>query len=63
MAQTTSKLTILHNFQGTPDADDPNCVLENGGVLYGTSYAGGAYDVGALFSLAPDHPASPRQRR
>ncbi len=50
--------TVLHAFTNTPDGAFPNGVLAGpGGVLYGTTYSGGTYNQGSIFSLTP--PASP----
>jgi uncharacterized repeat protein (TIGR03803 family) len=53
----------LHNFAGSlrggPDGDMPigNLVIGTGGVLYGTTWSGGRYALGTVFSLTP--PAMP----
>lgn len=51
--------TILHSFGGPGDGADPiaGLVPGAGGVLYGTTYSGGASGSGTVFSLVP--PASP----
>jgi len=50
---------ILYAFQGYPDGSGPkgNLALGSGGVLYGTTSAGGTDGWGIVFSLTP--PASP----
>lgn len=45
--------TVLYEFGpvGSGDADDPRAIsVENGGII-GTSYSGGANDVGAIFRI------------
>jgi uncharacterized repeat protein (TIGR03803 family) len=52
--------TVLHNFiSGGSDGFGPNAgvAIGSGGVLYGTTDAGGAFGWGTVFSLTP--PASP----
>jgi uncharacterized repeat protein (TIGR03803 family) len=52
------KETILYSFTGTNGSDDgSSLVLGPSGVLYGTTYDGGANGCGMVFQLAP--PASP----
>jgi uncharacterized repeat protein (TIGR03803 family) len=52
------KETILYSFTGTNGSDDgSSLVLGPNGVLYGTTYDGGANGCGMVFELAP--PASP----
>jgi len=48
-------LTTIYSFTGIPDGAGPNdLVIGNGGILYGTTTAGGApYGYGTVFSLAP----------
>ncbi|MGC1335938.1 MAG: choice-of-anchor tandem repeat GloVer-containing protein, partial [Candidatus Cybelea sp.] len=42
----------LHNFKGIPDGEYPYAGLINvNGTLYGTTYFGGAYDDGTVFSI------------
>ncbi|MGA2741548.1 MAG: choice-of-anchor tandem repeat GloVer-containing protein [Bryobacteraceae bacterium] len=51
--------TVLHNFAGgVADGFNPNAgvAIGSGGVLYGTTESGGAFLLGAVFSLTP--PAS-----
>ncbi|MGC9950923.1 MAG: choice-of-anchor tandem repeat GloVer-containing protein [Bryobacteraceae bacterium] len=49
--------SILHNFTSSDGATpDAGVVIGQGGVLYGTTYAGGAYgcyDCGTVFELVP----------
>jgi uncharacterized repeat protein (TIGR03803 family) len=48
--------TVLHSFTGSPsDGDSPGAgvVIGNGGVLYGTTLAGGTTNSGTVFSLRP----------
>ena len=61
-AQTSPpRLTTLHEFAGHPnDGGNPGygaMVIGKGGVLYGTTVAGGTSDKGTVFSVTP--PASP----
>jgi uncharacterized repeat protein (TIGR03803 family) len=53
--------TVLYSFgQSATDGDGPEygtLVIGKGGVLYGTTYYGGAYGEGSAFSLSP--PAEP----
>jgi uncharacterized repeat protein (TIGR03803 family) len=43
---------VLHNFKGIPDGEYPYAGLINvNGTLYGTTYFGGAYDDGTVFSI------------
>jgi uncharacterized repeat protein (TIGR03803 family) len=48
--------TVLHNFLGgTTDGETPgSALLKVGSLLYGTTYSGGRYDKGTVFSIAPD---------
>lgn len=51
---------VLHSFLGGGDGVNPefgSLVIGVGGVLYGTTYGGGKYNKGTVFSLTP--PASP----
>ena len=52
-------LTTVFNFTGGGDGGNPNAplLIGSGGVLYGTTYWGGAKNCGAVFSLTP--PATP----
>jgi uncharacterized repeat protein (TIGR03803 family) len=46
---------VLHNFGGTGDGVNPysGLITAKGGVLYGTTYTGGAANAGTVFSLTP----------
>jgi uncharacterized repeat protein (TIGR03803 family) len=46
---------ILNNFNGNPDGSDStaNLVFDSSGNLYGTTYLGGAYDLGTIFMITP----------
>jgi len=45
--------TVMYNFLGFPNSQNPyaGLVRDNQGNLYGTTYAGGAGDVGTVFKL------------
>ena len=46
--------TILYDFAGGADGANPNAVaIGPGGILYGTTYAGGTLNFGTVYSLAP----------
>ena len=50
----TGTLSTLHTFSGKPDGANPqgNLILDAGGAtLYGTTYSGGASDLGTVFKL------------
>src|ERR1700729_173621 len=51
---TSGKETVLHSFKGgSRDGEYPNAgLIDVGGTLYGTTYGGGAYDDGTVFSIA-----------
>jgi uncharacterized repeat protein (TIGR03803 family) len=45
---------VLHRFTGSPDGADPESeVLFRSGKLYGTTYGGGASNLGTIYELAP----------
>jgi len=49
--------TILHSFSGPPgdgSGPDASLVRDSAGNFYGTTSAGGAYDRGTVFTMAPD---------
>jgi uncharacterized repeat protein (TIGR03803 family) len=48
--------TILYSFAGNSDGAGPygSPVADSAGNLYGTTYAGGAHDVGTVFEVTPD---------
>jgi len=49
---TAGALTVIHSFGGGNDGRGPDAGLTNvGGVLYGTTYAGGAYNRGTIFRI------------
>jgi uncharacterized protein (TIGR03437 family) len=49
---------VLYTFSGGDDGGQPNGVVAgDGGVLYGTTTGGGAFNYGAVYSLAP--PSAP----
>jgi uncharacterized repeat protein (TIGR03803 family) len=47
--------TTLHNFTGGTDGANPNTdlILDEAGVLYGTTPGGGKYGFGTVFKLVP----------
>ena len=47
--------SVLYSFKGYPvDGDYPDAaLLDVNGVLYGTTYGGGANDDGTVFPLSP----------
>ncbi len=49
------KETVIYQFMGAPDGARPNgnIVFDKAGNLYGTTYEGGAYGVGAVYELTP----------
>jgi uncharacterized repeat protein (TIGR03803 family) len=50
----SGKERVLYRFQDEPDGADPTGnLLSLNGVLYGTTYSGGAYDSGAVFAISP----------
>ena len=51
----TWTLTDLHDFTGQNDGSTPSgpLTLDADGSLYGTTQAGGAYNAGAVFEIAP----------
>jgi uncharacterized repeat protein (TIGR03803 family) len=53
LAQTVYQ--TIYSFTGTPDGAAPNGALtvDKNGVLYGTTYSGGANGLGCIFSLTP----------
>ncbi len=47
-----SSYTVLHRFSGTPDgADAATDMTLSGGILYGSTYEGGAANNGVLFAF------------
>jgi uncharacterized repeat protein (TIGR03803 family) len=43
---------ILHSFDGT-DGSEPDSLILNDGVIYGTTFMGGASNYGTVFKLVP----------
>jgi uncharacterized repeat protein (TIGR03803 family) len=43
---------ILHAFDGT-DGSEPDSLILNNGVIYGTTYMGGSSNYGTIFKLVP----------
>lgn len=54
-ATAAPTLTVLYGFKGKPDGLAPNSrlTMDSSGALYGTTYAGGAKNLGAVFKLTP----------
>jgi uncharacterized repeat protein (TIGR03803 family) len=46
---------VLYNFSSFPHGESPqaNLIADTAGNLYGTTYAGGAHELGAVFKLTP----------
>lgn len=46
---------ILYRFAGSPDGAAPfaGLIFDDKGALYGTTFRGGSYDLGAVFKLTP----------
>ena len=60
--RASGRESILHDFGDGNDGIDPYAgVIYDGGKLAGTTYAGGRYNQGTIFSLSPDaaHGADP----
>ena len=51
----SGNFTVLYRFKGAPDGDGPayGNLLAVNGVLYGTTYMGGATGVGSVFAVTP----------
>jgi len=48
----TGAQTVLHSFGTYPDGQNPQAdLIDVNGTLYGTTYAGGSYGYGTVFSL------------
>ena len=47
------KETVLHSFTGTPDGGVPGAglLMDASGNLYGTTYAGGTFNLGTIFKV------------
>jgi len=47
--------TVLHDFTGTPDGQNPaaGLIVGHSGSVFGTTLAGGAANAGAVFKLVP----------
>jgi uncharacterized repeat protein (TIGR03803 family) len=53
----TGDFTVLHSFVGYPsDGDTPysGLLLANDGNFYGTTYQGGAWNLGTVYRITPD---------
>lgn len=44
---------VLHTFDGSDGSHPGAGLIDVGGTLYGTTYSGGAYAYGTVFSLKP----------
>jgi uncharacterized repeat protein (TIGR03803 family) len=54
-AGADTKETVLHSFASGMDGIDPAAdLIDVNGTLFGTTYGGGAYGYGAVFSLVPN---------
>jgi uncharacterized repeat protein (TIGR03803 family) len=51
----SGSLTTVHSFTGPPDGTGPEggMVLNNDGLIYGSTHGGGAHDLGTLFVIDP----------
>jgi uncharacterized repeat protein (TIGR03803 family) len=47
----TQSLTVLYDFKGGIDGNDPNDLIYHGGIFYGTTILGGANGEGTVFDL------------
>jgi uncharacterized repeat protein (TIGR03803 family) len=47
--------TVLHQFTGQPDGSGPTSrvLFDSAGNMYGATYSGGAYNLGAAYELSP----------
>jgi uncharacterized repeat protein (TIGR03803 family) len=47
--------TVIYSFANPPDAYGPKCnlVLDTAGNIYGTTFSGGAHNLGAVFMVTP----------
>ena len=47
--------TVLYSFGGYPDGNTPwgGVIMDTAGSLYGTTFYGGTYDDGTVFTLSP----------
>jgi uncharacterized repeat protein (TIGR03803 family) len=51
---TSGKLSVLHNFRGTSDGEYPQAgLVPVNGMLYGTTFSGGASGAGTVFKVSP----------
>jgi uncharacterized repeat protein (TIGR03803 family) len=52
---SSGKVTIVHSFGGAKDGANSNAtLLYSKGTLYGTTFSGGTYAKGVVFSMKPD---------
>ncbi len=52
--------TVLYRFTGGSDGSNPqngDLLVDQAGMIYGTTVGGGAYGLGVVFSLSPSHGA------
>ncbi len=55
VAGAETKETVLHSFASGSDGADPAAdLIQANGTLYGTTYGGGNYGYGTVFSVDPD---------
>jgi uncharacterized repeat protein (TIGR03803 family) len=47
----TGVFSVLYTFKGGTDSNEPNYMIFNDGMIYGTSLAGGSYGFGTVFSV------------
>src|ERR1700693_5481660 len=53
-AAAQSQETVLHSFSHGADGEDPAAnLIDVNGTLYGTTYGGGTYGEGTVFSVDP----------
>lgn len=52
---TSGHEAVLYSFKGKPDGKDPGYsgLIDFKGTLFGTTYFGGAYGVGTVYSISP----------
>ncbi|MBV8489902.1 MAG: hypothetical protein JO199_05165, partial [Candidatus Eremiobacteraeota bacterium] len=50
---TSGSFGVVHKFTGTDGAVPQGALVQVGSSLYGTTFQGGAKNVGTVFSLKP----------